>query len=472
MLTCGASILVFRGVADGVLRAAEGASKAERQDVGDALRDMEALMKRAAQMVDLADTLSSKLAKQEARAASAPGASHPDGTETAANEAASLLRSSLVKLGLPAPAVTAEEAQDELAYRYELARELGGLLVQGLLCRGKVLEAPLPEPAPGVRGKQAMDEVAQQCAAMGIAHPPEAMNDGFDRDDDDGGVADDAETDDDDGIGYSDDTGQAEEGVGTRNDSPSSLVSGATGAGRGIMPLDETWAVWNRARGIALVSPGTLRDVAPLLARVTYPPILLRIVGRPGVAVLHTPRYTTTAFAQRTAKRQLRYGKRRALVRRRRGPRSDPDFDSGTDPGPDPSPDAPSRRTWGRTAVGGEEDERAGSVPIPGSSPSDRLRRPAGTGSSRPPLLRTVQGRVQAACFAEGESVVQLASAEKVPISLVSALVEEATLSGLLLRDDGPPGEGWQPLYWPNAIWNAPSVRGGGTAQGAGLRRQ
>ncbi|KAJ7467074.1 EAP30/Vps36 family-domain-containing protein [Mycena latifolia] len=67
---------------------------------------------------------------------------------------------------------------------------------------------------------------------------------------------------------------------------------------RGVIALDEVWGGWNRARGVALLPPSTLLQVAPHLADHTAPPILLRTFAS-GLRVLHTPPYAHAAFSAR-----------------------------------------------------------------------------------------------------------------------------------------------------------------------------
>jgi ESCRT-II complex subunit VPS36 len=98
-----------------------------------ALRDLAALAAQAEQMVALARALSGKLAR------AAPG------DEEASASAQSVVSSSLVRLGLQAPALTAKDVLDERAYHVGLARELARVLLStdsargaGLMGRGKV----------------------------------------------------------------------------------------------------------------------------------------------------------------------------------------------------------------------------------------------------------------------------------------------------------------------------------------------
>jgi ESCRT-II complex subunit VPS36 len=209
-----------RGVGiEGILSAVDLQSRVEKDDMQDALRDLEALMTRAKKMVDLAESLNAKLIKSEATR-------QGDGTSGEEQEAANTIRSSMLRLGLPTPAITSDMARDELEYNVQLARELGGLLYAAqrpLIGRGKVLSAP---------------SAAQS-------------------------VCDDAERE-----------------------------------GCGILPLDEVWCLWNRARGVALVSPKVLLNVLPLLSRLTVPSIACKTLSS-GLKVIHTPRYAAGNLSAR-----------------------------------------------------------------------------------------------------------------------------------------------------------------------------
>ena len=180
----------------------------------DALADLEALMRRARQMVDLAASLRTQLERRE-RAMAEAG-------RTDDNEEASMLQSALVQLGLAAPAVTPDMVRNEREYHKELACELGSVLLgqQGLLGPGCVVR--------------------------------------------DGRI-------------------------------PSTTYSDT---GRGILPLDEVWGLWNRARGVALVSPKTMRAATVFLPQVTWPRVDVRTLPS-GLMVLHTPRFASEAFEAR-----------------------------------------------------------------------------------------------------------------------------------------------------------------------------
>ncbi|KAF9514923.1 hypothetical protein BS47DRAFT_1316509 [Hydnum rufescens UP504] len=95
------------------------------------LRDLEALMTKAKEMVELASSLNTKLTAQEEEQARRR-ALHPDlslGLSMITEpEEATFIRSSLAQLGLPTMAVTQDMVKDEDSYHEELARELAGIL--------------------------------------------------------------------------------------------------------------------------------------------------------------------------------------------------------------------------------------------------------------------------------------------------------------------------------------------------------
>ena len=72
--------------------------------------------------------------------------------------------------------------------------------------------------------------------------------------------------------------------------------------GRGLLPLDEVWGLWNRARGVALVSPKLLRAAVTYLPDMTSPSVRLRTL-RSGMPILYTPRFDDAAIEERV----LRY---------------------------------------------------------------------------------------------------------------------------------------------------------------------
>ncbi|TXT08371.1 uncharacterized protein COLE_05295 [Cutaneotrichosporon oleaginosum] len=100
------------GGIDAILKSISLEGQANDAHMQDAFRDLEVLMVRAGEMVRLAQSLNAKLTAAGAK----------DDAE------ATLVRSSLVRLGLPAPALTQDMVRDERAYFDGLARELGALL--------------------------------------------------------------------------------------------------------------------------------------------------------------------------------------------------------------------------------------------------------------------------------------------------------------------------------------------------------
>lgn len=204
---------------EGILSAVGLQAREESNDMQDALRDLEALMTRAKKMVDLAESLNAKLMKQEMDTAKGPESARSN------DEAANMIRSSLLRLGLPTPAITFDMARDEREYNIQLARELAGLLYASrkpLIGKGRVLASPRSD-------EQAFDNEA-------------LLDRSADRD------------------------------------------------GLGILPLDEVWCLWNRARGVALVSPKEMLAILPFLSRFTVPTISCKTFSS-GLKVLHTPRF-------------------------------------------------------------------------------------------------------------------------------------------------------------------------------------
>lgn len=241
---------------DGLLTAYSNRSAAQTSDMSDALKDLRGLMAKAKQMVDLAENLNARLVRREAEASakagregSAGAATDPADEEDGTAAAATLIRSSLIRLGLPTRAITQEMAKDEREYQEGLARELGFVLLGGtssksggLMGKGKVLEKGQELQASTKAGRNAIN-------ATGMA--------------------------------------------------------GESEGGRGIIGLDEVWVTWNRLRGVALIPPASLLSVTSddYLSRVTDPPIKLRTLPSSGLKVLHTPRFADDVFARRTLAR-------------------------------------------------------------------------------------------------------------------------------------------------------------------------
>ncbi|KAI0050753.1 hypothetical protein FA95DRAFT_517700 [Auriscalpium vulgare] len=203
----------------------------------DALKDLDALMIKAREMVRLANELNERLTASSSTTAnpySSPSASASSSFSSAPAlvpstepEEATFIRSSLAQLGLQMEntPVTLDMIRDEKRWHEELARELAGVL-QGTVA------------------------------------------------------------------------GRARGGI--------------LGA-RGIVALDEVWGGWNRARGVALITPEQFLQVLPHLPAHTEPPLLTRAFARTGLRVLHTPAYTPAAFAARLHGLLLAAGPRTAL---------------------------------------------------------------------------------------------------------------------------------------------------------------
>ncbi|KAI0277813.1 EAP30/Vps36 family-domain-containing protein [Russula aff. rugulosa BPL654] len=202
---------------DGLVRGVESSAQSAQLDMNDALKDLDALMVKARDMVRLAGELNDRLtAVTELNASS-------DGAEP---ETATFIRSSLAQLGLRMTdvPVTLDMARDEKRWYEQLARELAAVL-QG---------------------------------------------------------------------------SGAKNGTGMMGD-------------RGIIPLDEVWGGWNRARGVALLTPSQFLQVLPHLPAYTDPIITERTFHASGLRVLHTPTYTPAAFAARLHGMLLLSGARTTL---------------------------------------------------------------------------------------------------------------------------------------------------------------
>ncbi|KAG8853932.1 hypothetical protein FRB96_007941 [Tulasnella sp. 330] len=119
---------VYSGI-HGIMQAAKSAAEAQKQDLGSSLKDLEALMSKAKQMVDMARTLNEKLTTQE-EALARQKALYPDlpASASALPEEATFVRSSMARLGLPSAAVTQDMMKDDQSYHEELAKELAGVL--------------------------------------------------------------------------------------------------------------------------------------------------------------------------------------------------------------------------------------------------------------------------------------------------------------------------------------------------------
>jgi ESCRT-II complex subunit VPS36 len=171
--------------------------------MNDALKDLDALMVKAREMVRLAGDLNEQLTTVTKSNATA-GKAEPD--------TATFIRSSLAQLGLQMTdvPVTLDMARDEKRWYEQLARELAGVL-------------------QGTGGKNGLGMMTT----------------------------------------------------------------------RGIISLDEVWGGWNRARGVALLTPSQFLQVLPHLPAYTDPMISERTFRVSGLRVLHIPIYTPAAFAAR-----------------------------------------------------------------------------------------------------------------------------------------------------------------------------
>ncbi|WFD20618.1 amidase [Malassezia caprae] len=133
----------------GVSVAAVGAAPASGAS-SEALADLKVLMRRAREMVDMAESLRAQLDRTRGR----DDRGHVD----------TMLQSAMVQLGLEAPAVTPDMVRNEKDYHRALACELASVLLgeHGVLGPGHVVRdgaAPAAEPADTGRGFLALDEV-------------------------------------------------------------------------------------------------------------------------------------------------------------------------------------------------------------------------------------------------------------------------------------------------------------------------
>ncbi|KAI6125899.1 EAP30/Vps36 family-domain-containing protein [Pisolithus croceorrhizus] len=220
----------------GIIENVNASVKNSQTELSDAFQDLEALMVKARDLVQLAAELNEKL-NASSTVAHTPGSASPSPSfvvrpaasqpvtgsifavtslvPSAEPEEAKFIRSSLSQLGLQmtnAP-VTPDMIRDERRWIGELARELAGVL------------------------------------------------------------------------------------QGTSDDTPGQKPSGIMRQ-RGIVGLDEVWGGWNRARGVALIPPSTFLQTLQFLPDCTSPPIYSRTF-KSGLRVLHTPPYTHASFAAR-----------------------------------------------------------------------------------------------------------------------------------------------------------------------------
>src|SRR6267142_341479 len=106
---------------DGLVRGVETSAQSTQLDMNDALKDLDALMVKAREMVGLAGELNDRLTTSTELNASSGGADQ---------ETATFIRSSLAQLGLRMTdvPVTLDMARDEKRWYEQLARELAGVL--------------------------------------------------------------------------------------------------------------------------------------------------------------------------------------------------------------------------------------------------------------------------------------------------------------------------------------------------------
>ncbi|KPV71901.1 uncharacterized protein RHOBADRAFT_47352 [Rhodotorula graminis WP1] len=131
-----------RGVGiDAILRGVDLDARDREDSLDDALKDLESLMRKAKDMITLAQSINAQLASS---AASPSNGSSTSPTPAAAARAASLASSSLHSLGLATAsssvldnAVTPDLVADDRAYHAELARELDGVLEKGRVMERK-----------------------------------------------------------------------------------------------------------------------------------------------------------------------------------------------------------------------------------------------------------------------------------------------------------------------------------------------
>ncbi|BGP58085.1 hypothetical protein JCM8202_006214 [Rhodotorula sphaerocarpa] len=183
---------------EAIMRGMDLDSRDRGDSLDDALKDLDSLMKKAKDMISLAESINGRLASK--------AASEAAGTAEE-RQAVSLASTSLQSLGLVSAAVTPDLVSDAKRYHQELAKELAEVLR-----KGKVMERQ-----------------------------------------------------------------------------------------GGIVGLDEVWCLWNRARGVALVSPKDLRLAAPYLptySLTTSDAVRVRVFPS-GLTILYAPRFSLPAFASR-----------------------------------------------------------------------------------------------------------------------------------------------------------------------------
>ncbi|CEH13867.1 Vacuolar sorting protein VPS36 [Ceraceosorus bombacis] len=322
---------------DGILSAVDARAQADNQSLSIAFSDLEALASQARRMVDLASSLSLKLAKAKAI-----------GDESVSEETQSLISHSMVTLGLKNPALLKTEAKDEKEFLLGLAKELAGLLFGiGSAARDTSSRAS-PNATGGLMGRGRVTHAPQEGATLAATSTP------------------------------------------ATDDSSESIDSNFTG----MMGLDEAWVIWNRARGVALISPATFRKVVDVLPLVTSPIIRMRVLSS-GLRVLHTPRWSDESFQMR--------------IKRYLYP-----FTS-------------------------QQHSSAQSLP---QTNNDETETETETEADADAEAPDVERNVVISPWGDGLSTAQLANLESAPIAFISEMLQLAETSGALLRDENAAGGG------------------------------
>ncbi|KAG8920699.1 hypothetical protein FRC00_009640 [Tulasnella sp. 408] len=162
---------VYSGI-HGIMQAAESTARVENEALSASLRDLEALMAKAKQMVQIAQTLNEKLTAQE-EAQRGLSAGSPSVTAATVPEEATFIRSSMARLGLPSMAVTQDMVKDENQYIEGLAKELGGILTgSGKAGSGRGLMGE----HNGIMG---LDERTFRKSGLSVLHIPKYAHDAF-----------------------------------------------------------------------------------------------------------------------------------------------------------------------------------------------------------------------------------------------------------------------------------------------------
>ncbi|KAF8591776.1 hypothetical protein K439DRAFT_1326131 [Ramaria rubella] len=159
----------------GILQHVDESAKAADMTLHSALRDLEALMAKARDMVELTSSLNARLTAQEEQRTRLK-ALHPELMTTSLvidePEEVKFIRTSLSQLGLQNSAVTQDMVKDDKEWIEQLAKELGGVLVGTRNDRGKEQEGLMRD-----RGIVGLDEIwGGWNRARGVALiPPETM---------------------------------------------------------------------------------------------------------------------------------------------------------------------------------------------------------------------------------------------------------------------------------------------------------